>query len=109
MGILGCYIIFRIPFLRLFASRESGNIEGGGGGLVTVSGGSTVLGFGYIRRAEPASYTGRGRVEMCVSAFKPDINKDFVVSFDREADLLEREVSNESPQRAPMTMALIMT
>ena len=35
---------------------------------------------------------------MCVSAFKPDINKDFVVSFDREADLLEREVSKESPQ-----------
>jgi len=33
----------------------------------------------------------RGRVEMCVSSFKPDINKDFVVSFDREADHLETE------------------
>ena len=30
MGILGCYIIFRIPSLRLFASRESGNIGVGG-------------------------------------------------------------------------------
>lgn len=42
----------------------------------------------------------RGRVEMCVSAFKPDINKDFVVSFDREADHLETETDLSRGEQA---------